>query len=328
MELSLKEFRERFYNDLIEIHWRHWSALGVSTHVKPERKWIIDLEPLIISTLTIGLHDKRLLSSSLEWLIKNAQWMNLSRLRRILRVFIEPFPGLKEPLIVPEIFKLFTDAYNKNVRNRIKYQEIDSYWTQSDKIEDYKDFFNSFKMRNVVTEPRLRQSSLLQILLRGLFGVDAHVEILIYLLVNDGGNSNSIAKETFYDQKNVYRILERWANAQMVTKIPGNKASSYSLNRKREWLAVIGLKVAPNYMNWTRKFLFLNQLAIGLSTPPWSGDEYLLSSFFRDLFNKAESIGRYLNIKVPEPASYSGRQYFGPFSLCILSMFKTMRKYS
>ena len=325
MELSLKEFRERFYNDLIEIHWRHWSALGVSTHVKPERKWIIDLEPLIISTLTIGLHDKRLLSSSLEWLIKNAQWMNLSRLRRILRVFIEPFPGLKEPLIVPEIFKLFTDAYNKNVRNRIKYQEIDSYWTQSDKIEDYKDFFNSFKVRNVVTEPRLQQSSLLQILLRGLFGVDAHVEILIYLLVNDGGNSNSIAKETFYDQKNVYRILERWANAQMVTKIPGNKASSYSLNRKREWLAVIGLKVAPNYMNWTRNFLVLNQLAIGLSTPPWSGDEYLLSSFFRDLFNKAESIGRYLNIKVPEPASYSGRQYFGPFASGILNILKKLK---
>ncbi|MEW6002152.1 MAG: hypothetical protein AB1638_05830 [Nitrospirota bacterium] len=250
--------------------------------------------------------------------------MNLSRLRRILRVFIEPFPGPKEPLIVPEIFKLFIDTYNKNVKNRIKYQEIDSYWAQTDKIKDYKDFFNSFRVRNVVTEPRPRQSSLLQILLRGFFGVDAHVEIFIYLLVNDGGNSNSIAKETFYDQKNVYRILEKWANAQMVTKIPGNKASSYSLNRKKEWLAVIGLKAAPNYMNWTTKFLFLNQLAIGLSTPPWSGDEYLLSSFFRDLFNRAESIGRYLNIKVPEPASYSGKEYFNPFALCVLKMLKKL----
>jgi hypothetical protein len=112
MELSLKEFRERFYHDLIEIHWRHWSALGVSTHVKPERYWIIDLEPLIISTLAIGLRDKRLLSSSLEWLIKNGEWMNLSRLKRIMKVFAKTFPGSKEPLIHPEIFELLVDTYN------------------------------------------------------------------------------------------------------------------------------------------------------------------------------------------------------------------------
>jgi len=328
MELSLKEFKERFYDDLIEIHWRHWSALGIASHIKPERHWIIDLEPLIVSTLAIGLYDKRLLSSSLEWLIKNGKWMNLSRLKRILRVFMEPFPGLREPPIVPEIFELFIDIYNKNDRNKIVHKKAESHGIQDNKIKEYKTIFNNFRVKDVVTKPKLRDPSVLQILLRGFFGVDAHVETLIYLLANDGGNSNSIAKETFYDQKNIYRILERWANAQIVTKMSGNKASSYSLKRKKEWLAAIGLKATPNYMNWTRNFLFLNQLAIGLSTPPWSGDEYLLSSFFRDLFNKAESIGRILGIKLPEPASYSGQQYFSPFSLCILSMLKKMRKYS
>lgn len=92
MRLSLKEFKERFYNALLDIHWKHWTALGVVSHVKPERKWIIDLEPLIVSTLTIGLKDKRLLSSSIEWLIKNGEWINLSRLKRIAKVFQNDFP--------------------------------------------------------------------------------------------------------------------------------------------------------------------------------------------------------------------------------------------
>ncbi len=84
MEASLREFKGKFYNALLDIHWKHWTALGVASHVKPEKTWIIDLEPLIVSTLAIGLQDKRLLSSSTEWLIKNGEWINLSRLKRIL----------------------------------------------------------------------------------------------------------------------------------------------------------------------------------------------------------------------------------------------------
>ncbi len=68
MEIRLTEFKKGFVDKLIEIHWRHWTTLGVASHVKPEKTWVVDLEPLIISTLAIGLHDKRLLSSSFEWL--------------------------------------------------------------------------------------------------------------------------------------------------------------------------------------------------------------------------------------------------------------------
>jgi hypothetical protein len=326
MELSLKEFKERFYNHLIEIHWRHWAALGVSTHVTPERYWIIDLEPLIISTLAIGLRDKRLLSANLEWLIRNGEWVNLSRLKRIQNIFMEPFPGMKEYLITPEIFKLLVDIYNKNARHKINFKEVEPYRTEENKIKEYENVFNNFKVRNVVTEPKPRDPSMLQILLRGFFGIDAHVETFIYLLVNDSGNSNFIAKEIFYNQKNVYSILERWANARVVTKVSGNKAASYSLNRRKELLTAVGLKLIPRYINWTRVFTMLDRLAVTLSTPPWSEDEYLLSSFFRDLFNQAKSIGRLLNVKVPEPTSYSGKQYFSPFASMILKILRQLRR--
>lgn len=326
MELSLKEFKERFYNDLIEIHWKHWTALGVASHVKPEKYWIIDLEPLIISTLAIGLSDKRLLSSSLEWLIKNGEWMNLSRLKRIMNFFTEPFPGMKEPLITPEIFGLLVDTYNKNARNKINFKKVEPYGIEDTKIKEYKGIFNNFRVRNVVTEPRLRDPSLLQILLRGFFGIDTHVETLIYLLVNDGSNSNFIAREIFYNQRNVYSILERWKEVQIVTKISGTKAASYYLIRKKELLSAFGLKGMPRYLNWSRTFMVLDRLALVISTPPWSEDEYLLSSLFRDFSREVKSIGRVLNIKVPEPASYLGKQYFVPFALRILKILKQLSR--
>jgi len=326
MEISLREFKEKFYNALLDIHWKQWAALGVTSHVKAEGKWIIDLEPLTVSTLTIGLHDKRLLSSSTEWLVKKGEWINLSRLKRIVKVFLERSPGLEEPALLPEILGLFIDTYNKNARNKIKFGKCDSDGLRKNLINEYKTFFNAFKIRNIITEPRLHHSSLIQLLLRSILGVDAHTEILIYLLANESGNSNSIAKEIYYNQKNIYTILERWSRAQMVTKISEQKTPRYSLNRKKELLCAFGLKEILRYINWTRTFLLLDRLSKALSTPPWSDDEYLLSSLFRDLFNESKSIGKSLGINMPEPAHYPGKQYFSPFALGVLGILKNLAK--
>jgi hypothetical protein len=294
--------------------------------VKPEKTWVVDLEPLIISTLTIGLHDKRLLSSSIEWLTKNGEWINLSRLKRIVKVFSERLSELKAPLLYPGLLELFVNTYNRNARYKIKYPKTDSYNVEDNVMNDYKTFFNNFKVRNVTTAPNLRLSSMIQLLLRNIFGVDARTEMLIYLLAHEGGNSNSIAKEIFYNQKNIYIILERWSHAQMVTKISEQKNPRYSLNRKKELLHAIGLKEMPNCLNWTRTFLLLGRLAKALSVSPWSEDEYLLSSLFRDSFNEARAIGRSLGINTPEPTHYPGKQFFSPFALGVLKILKRLAR--
>lgn len=325
MKLSLKEFREKFINDLLEIHWRHWTTLGVASHVRPERYWIVDLEAITTSTLLIGLCDKRLLSVSLEWLIKNGERVNHSRLKRIGKVFMKPFPGSNEPLLAPEVLKLTANTLKKFGQNALPIKGSNSSESNETRVREYEGFFNKFQMKGIVTEPQIQQPSLVQLLLRNVFGVDARVEVLIYLIINDSGNSNSIAKDVFYDQKNVYRILEKWTKAEVVTKITGKRVGEYSLKRKNEWLDVLGLKEKPGYLNWVRTLLVLNQLAKALSTPPWSDDEYLISSFFRDILNEAKSIGRSLNIMLPEPVSFSGSQYFAPFAMAVLDILKRLR---
>lgn len=326
MEIQPREFKERFFDNLIEIHWRQWTALGVASHVKPEKRWIVDLEPLIISTLAMGLHDKRLLSSSIEWLTKNGEWINLSRLKRIVNVFSEPLPELRVAPLYLGSFLLFINTYNRNARYKIKYSTTDSYSAKDNGMNDYKTFLTNFKVRNVTTEPKLQIPSMIQLLLRSIFGVDARTEILIYLLSHEGGNSNSIAKEIFYNQKNIYTILERWSHAHMVTKVSDQKNPRYSLNREKELLHAIGLKEMPDYLNWTRTLLLLDRLAKAISIPPWSDDEYLLSSLFRDCFNETKSIGRLLRINIPDPTHHPGKQFFSPFALGVLGVLTKLKK--
>jgi hypothetical protein len=70
----------------------------------------------------------------------------------------------------------------------------------------------------------------------------------------------------------------------------------------------------------------LDRLAKALSIPPWCDDEYLLSSFFRDLFNESKKIGKSLNINIPEAAHYPGKQYFLPFASGVLSILKRLAR--
>lgn len=233
---------------------------------------------------------------------------------------------MKEPPFSPEILELFVKAYNKTAPNKITLGKFDSYGSEEKVINEYKNFFNAFKIRNVTAEPKLHHASLIQLLLRSILGVDARTEILIYLLVKGSGNLNSIAKEIFYNQRNVYTILERWSHAQMVTKLSGNKIVSYSLSRRNELFDATGLKEIANYLNWTRTFLLLDRLEEALSISPWSDDEYLLSSLFRDLFIEGKSIGKLLNINIPEPFHYLGKQYFSPFASGVLSILKKLTR--
>ena len=92
-----------------------------------------------------------------------------------------------------------------------------------------------------------------------------------------------------------------------------------------------GFRVKPGMTNKAKRFLIhytsvLGRLTKALSTPPWSEDEYLLSSFFRDLFNESKSIGKSLNINIPEPVHYAGKQYFYPFALGILRILKKLTR--
>ncbi len=319
MALSRKEFKESFQEQLLRVHWMHWSALGVASHLPPEQHWILDLEALMVSTWVVGLADKRLFSASLEWLTKNAEWVNFSRLKRIARAFGQPFPGSDRPLFNEGLLKRVLGVVQRYTKRRLPLKNINL--SEEELLRDYEVVFSAFRIREIAKPLEiLKPLPLLQIYLRSLWGVDARVEVLLYLLFNEGGNTLSIAQEVYSNQRNVYQILETWSKTGVVVKLK----SGYSLREKAEWVRFLKLRKRGGYLNWTRTFFFLDQLAKALEAEPWSEEDYLLSSLFRDLEGEAEHMGHALEVAIPKSAAYPGKRYFEPFAEAVLRMLRKL----
>lgn len=328
MGLSLTQFKERFTQGFLEVQWKHWSALGVASHVEPEERWLIDIEALTLSTLIAGFQDTRLLNASIEWLIKNSDWLNLQRLKRIAKTFTGPLPKLSpriDSLLDPQVFILLRNTFKRFGQKAWTEKQLGTWEFGKTSATRYEDFFSEFQMRNVVREPILRRPSLLQLKLRGILGIDAKVEVLIYLLSNNSGNSNAIAKEILYDQKAVYRILEKWHKVGLLARDKGPKIVTYTLEKSTEWINLLDLKKMPAFLNWVQIFRFLGEIMKVLSVSPWSEDEYMLSSIFRDLLDEAKHIRKYLHVSFPEPNQYPGSKYLVPFAVAILDIIERLQ---
>ena len=328
MGLSLTEFKERFTQAYLEVQWKHWSALGVASHVEPEERSLIDIEALTLSTLMTGFQDTRLLNASIEWLIKNSDWLNLQRLKRIAKTFTAPLPKLSpriDSLVDPQVFVLLGDTFKRFGQKAWTEKGPGAWEFGKTSATRYEDFFSKFQMRNIVTDVIPQRPSLLQLKLRGILGIDARVEVLIYLLSNESGNSNAIAKEIFYDQKSVYRILEKLHKVGFLAKDKGPKIVTFTLEKRGEWLDLLYLREMPAYLNWVKVFHFLGQILKALSVSPWSEDEYMLSSLFRDLLDEAKRMRKYMHVSVPEPNQYPGSRYFVPFAAAILDIIEGLK---
>lgn len=323
MKISLQEFKKKFSDDFLEIHWRQWSALGLSSQVSPERKWIIDLEALVLSTFSLELRDSRLYQNSISWLLDNRSWLNLSRLKRMAGVDLGLWPGLAPgwgPLFDPERFESLVSMLQKNGREKVGSSWPNRMGRSEESSRINRRLNKNSKIKKAGVDPILQNSSLLQLKLRGLFGIDARAELLIYFLSHKNGNSNSIAREVCSDQKNIYRILENWRQAGILNKIKEPKAGIYALERGNDWLEALGLKSVQGFLNWNQAFPCLDLIFKAIYADPWSEDEYLLSSFFRDILNDASKLGENLGVRFPAPDQYPGAEFFSPFGQKIIEV--------
>ena len=188
--------------------------------------------------------------------------------------------------------------------------------------EKIKNSLNLLGNRGIISDIKIRKPALLQLMLRGLFGINARVEITIYLLSGKWGSSLGIAEEIFYDQKIVYRILENWRKTGIVEKIRGK---DYYMARIREWERLLYIGWLPAYLNWGRFFEVSLKIHQHLSIKPWMVNQYLLSSLFRDVYDKIKPIAESLDEKLPSPELYKGEEFFEPFAEKLLSICRKLK---
>jgi Sugar-specific transcriptional regulator TrmB len=296
------KFKESLQEKLLELLWRQWRTLGIASH-GPEADHLLDLEALILATAVMGEQDRRLWTGALQWLFCSREWVSLSRLKRMAAAFIRPDAFLNIPLI-----------------NKMTWEEALS--SLGPGFSSRNAAVDKLRVDQVTTSPRLKKLPLLQLYLRGIFGVNARAELFLYLLVKGEGNSNQIARQTHYDQKNVYRILERWAETGFVDRESRGKQNLYALESGRNF--VPDVETITGFWDWDIFFTIYSRLHIAAHNEPWAADAYLLSSLFRDVHPQAARIAKSIGKSLPDPKLYSGEEYFAPGSRALLDLFSLM----
>jgi len=280
MKKLLPDYRQELLGRLLEISWRQWATAGVSGH---ERSWstsVIDPEALLVFSTTIGRYDARLFDAVLEWLRVNGQFINIQRLKRVLRD--EQFAG--EPILTP-----ITAAASTSV-NRAKWSQIaDSPQKSGEEPEplfylesgvplpvvrehdplfaEYGFIRDRFEERGVAEAFRPELPGNLLLRLRALLGVNARCEVFGYLLVNGVGSPRAIASDCYYYPATISKAMAEMSRSGFLASRTQGRRRLYSLN-PNTWAGLfLDTESKLTWVVWPRLFSALEQIWLFLNDP-------------------------------------------------------------
>ena len=273
MNTQLTKFASLLRDRWLDVHWAHWTALGVQGYGRREADWIIDLEALIGSTVVLGGYDQRLLQRAVSWCRNGREWINAARLQRIFAEFQTPWGEGRKTLLSEAAGQAFMD-FLKPSPTSSKADHAEGEWLRSAFNNAYFDDGPSASFRS---------GPLAQLMLRSIFGVSSNTEAMIYLCSHSGGNSGAIAREMYANQRSIYQVLNRWSRTNIVRRVTTKAEVRVSLRNKEDLLACLGLESWPRQTNWTKLFATFARILSLASDPEIGADDYLFSSGLRDI---------------------------------------------
>ena len=101
MKASLYNYRNTLLETLLDFLWRAWASVGITGHGNSSIKQIVDPEALLLFTASLGRYDQRLFDEVLEWLHINGRFINIQRLKNIMRKSL-----LQERLCLPPLLNI------------------------------------------------------------------------------------------------------------------------------------------------------------------------------------------------------------------------------
>jgi hypothetical protein len=283
MTQQLIRFRDDLLDRLLDIAWRQWATAGVSGHAASWDGSIIDPEALLLFSCTVGRYDARLFDAVQEWLRINGHFINIQRLKRILKE--EQFEGAS-------VLSAMTAASKTSV-NQAKWSQIAEkpagaeaqteplfYRTSGEPLPVVRDrdpLFaeygfarDRFEDRSVAEPFRPELSGNLLLRLRALFGVNARCEVFEYLLVNGVGSPRAIASDCYYYPATISKAMSEMRGSGFLVSRTKGRQRLYSLTPAAWRNLFLHDRVEPAWVVWPRLFsafeqvfLFLNDNDLG-----------------------------------------------------------------
>lgn len=261
MVTSLKQFRDEYLDLLLRFLWREWTSLGVAGQEQTPVRHVIDPEALLLFTCSLGRYDQRLFDEVLDWLSVNGRFLNVQRMRNILR---------HEKSDVGQVLSAMADWLSQHespmkwsllAKTESTQQKQDSLFFLSDghPLPDSRDHDPVFEAHGLVRNPViLRHYSqafsadavpcyLLK--LRALFGVNTRCDVLAYLTMNRSGHPREIAREAYYSQKAIHEVMAELAASGFVHSAKLGRERVFRITSTGLPLLTGGVEIGP-WTNW------------------------------------------------------------------------------
>ncbi|MBA4349108.1 MAG: hypothetical protein C0415_03850 [Thermodesulfovibrio sp.] len=301
--MSQKDFRDTFLDNILGFLWRQWSAIGVLGEARAREPWAIDPEALLVFTLETGRYDPRLFDEVMDWLITNGQWIDIQRLRGILRESSDEacrlMGAVSEFLSVQgqeRKWKNLAKLFFKNIQEepeplfpgRYEKDVVLMIGIPVDEIFSKYGFFRaplspSKKSREVIPTAE----SNIRFMLRALFGVGSRAECILYLLTHDAGHPSEVAKAIGLSVRGTQdALIELSKSGLVLTRIRGKRKIEYWLSQERWWefLSKSSFEESkrPVWIDWISLFEALLTVWAALLEIGETTSEYIKSSKLRD----------------------------------------------
>ncbi|OGV78383.1 MAG: hypothetical protein A3K19_20165 [Lentisphaerae bacterium RIFOXYB12_FULL_65_16] len=239
---------------LLRFLWRQWSALGVAGHADTGDRWPIDPEALLAFTCTIGRYDPRLFDEVLDWLVANERFVNVQRLRTVMRS--EGFTGGTALAAVAGAmskhgkgikWRRLAMTEDEQPKDRYLFRRADNAVLplvgEPDPVfKSYGWLRNPLELRGLSNEFPPHAKSTLWLRLRALFGVNARCEIVLLLLVSGRAGASDIARQTYYFHRTIQDAVGDMSRSGLVMSKRLGRERFYSLGAPEKWEALLDLE--------------------------------------------------------------------------------------
>ena len=296
MNISLVDFKSLVLDRLLALLWRQWSALGVPGHGSVEERRVIDPEPLLLLSLTVGRYDARLFDEILDWLVVNGAFLNVQRLKALEKRF--DFQCKAQLSAVSELLGNKSNNPLKWGRLSVAYsleKPEPLFFMKNGKPlpvpdEHAPEFSAHGLMRGPITLrghaqpfPAKGMPSLL-LRLRALLGVNARCELLCLLGAAPEIHPSEIARQTGYFPRTVQNALAEMARSGVVQVRSSNREKLYRLQSGVLDPLLKPEGISIQWISWAPGFRALEMLWLGVIDPKRQDmDPLLLGSEFRRL---------------------------------------------
>jgi hypothetical protein len=329
MDTSFLEFRAYILERLLDLLWRQWSALGVPGRTTVEERRVVDPESLLLLSLTVGRYDARLFDEILDWLVVNGAFLNVQRLRNLMKRL-----GFESQAQLSSVSELLMKKSN----DPLKWKRLAAprsprnpeplFFLKSGKpiprpdekapeFSAYGLLRGPIKLRGHAQPFPTKGMPSLLLRLRALLGVNARCELLCLLAAAEEIHPSDVARQAGYSPRTVQNTLAEMARSGIVQVRSGNREKWYCLQ-----INVLDHLLKPEgsptpWINWAPLFRALERLWIRVIDPKWQNlDPLTLASELRRLGKEMRPLladagwGRQLE----DDSSFRGVEYSAIFT--------------